>query len=766
MAILDYQTPDHVLTSGNLGDYVQTLSLLGNLVRMSDVTFSGDDGLGAVATELQGRVQPQLRTPGVTGAVHLVSVNRDFSSADDVPEGTWMVAFGWHMHALYDLRFDFPYNPNIRPLFISFHVNRLEMLTDEAQAYLRRHGPIGCRDWTTVFLLLSAGIDAFFSGCLTTTVDALFPPRETAYHGKGAVGVIDLPRTAAGRGAQNVRVYGHQSDDYRYMSASEGLRAADATLAGYQRDLDRAITGRLHAYLPLTALGVPVEFKTGSPGDVRFAGLTDLRPGDARLTELRTGIRDLVAKTFEQILAGAAEDEVYASWRERTSERVAEARARFEAPVAETPIVDVAGAVATSRADSRAFGPHEAVDRATVTDIVLSFDQNLTTPAAVLLESILANASGPIRLWVLGRGLTGAYQEWLAAAFPSVPITFMPCDQITYGIAGRPRRVTSRITISTMDRLLLPDLLDDVSRVVYLDVDTLMLGDVCALARTDLGGRPVAARDSNVSEASEWRRAGRRLEEPLATGLRRWMGLQHGYGQAALNAGVLVLDLDRMRHDDFTARYLGWVEVYGFHDQDTMLAYVGPDRAVLEPRWNAMPTLEDVPDPSLIHWASFGKPWDPELTFEQDRWREYAAHLQDRAGAPPVDGGRRTIGPAGTIGNPTQIGPVETAISPAIERVIEGVRREHLSYLGVASLRTLAASVEAIEAAGHRRSHHRGRHCPRRFGHHPRGGQVGGAPDEGVRRVRHDPAARREGRRGCSRAVRDDRQRRLQGHRR
>ena len=128
------------------------------------------------------------------------------------------------------------------------------------------------------------------------------------------------------------------------------------------------------------------------------------------------------------------------------------------------------------------------------------------------------------------------------------------------------------------------------------------------------------------------------------------MGLRHGYGHAALNAGVLVLDLDRMRRDDFTARYLGWVEVYGFHDQDTMLAYVGPDRAVLDPRWNAIPTVEDVRDPHLIHWASFGKPWDPELTFEQERWREYAAHLQDRAGRRRRTRSRAQSGPPGRSG--------------------------------------------------------------------------------------------------------------------
>src|SRR5207253_10946692 len=141
------------------------------------VGFSGDDGLGDVANDLKGRVRPNLRLPDVAGSVHLLPIDRDFSTAEDIPPGTWMVAFGWHMHPLFDLRYDFPYHPNIRPLFVSFHVNRLEMLTEPAKAYLRRYGPIGCRDWTTVFLLLSAGIDAFFTGCLTTTVDAVFPSR-------------------------------------------------------------------------------------------------------------------------------------------------------------------------------------------------------------------------------------------------------------------------------------------------------------------------------------------------------------------------------------------------------------------------------------------------------------------------------------------------------------------------------------------------------------------------------------------------------------
>ena len=231
-----------------------------------------------------------------------------------------------------------------------------------------------------MFLLLSAGIDAFFSGCLTTTVDSLFPARATAFRGGGAVGVVDLPAKAAGKDARDVRVFTHQSDDNRY--------ARSATASGRPRPprglparLQRAVTGRLHAYLPLTTLGVPVEFRTGSPGDVRFAGLTSLTIGDPALEAMRAGLRDLISSTFETVLSGADEGAVYARWRELTRDRVADAKARFEAPVVERPTtVDVAAAATASRAGSRRYGPHDAVDPATVTDIVVAYDPNITLP--------------------------------------------------------------------------------------------------------------------------------------------------------------------------------------------------------------------------------------------------------------------------------------------------------------------------------------------------------------------------------------------------
>lgn len=696
VGVIDYWSPDHVLTSGNLGDNVQTLALVGHLARLSDVTFTGEDGLGEAVTEVQGLVQERFRRTGVGGRVHLVPVDRDVSTLADLPEGTWTIAFGWHMHPLFDLRYDFPYHPNLRPLFVSFHVNRLDMLDDEALAYLRAHGPVGCRDWTTVFLLLSAGVDAFFTGCLTSTVDTLFPSRQEAYRGAKTVGVIDRPAAGAAKGAP-LAEFTHQSDEYRFLSAADGLRAAHARLGAYQRDLARVVTSRLHAYLPLTSLGVPVEFRPGSPGDVRFAGLAGLTPDDPALAAMRDGLRDLLAEVLGTIVSGGSEDEVRARWRELTADRVAQAKAAFAEPVqAPSPSLDVEATVRDVLAGRRRYGPHDGVDPADVTDLVLAFDENLTWPAAVYLQSVLDNASGPVRLWVLSRGIPLAYEEWLSAAFPAVPMTFVPCDAVSYETEGGPkRRFPGRITVSTMDRLFLPLLLPEVARVVYMDVDTLVLGDVTELARTDLDGHAVAVRDSNVTEASEWASAGRRLPMELATELRRSAGHAHGFGGAAINAGVLVMDLDRMRKDDFTARYLGLGERYGLHDQDTMLLYLGPDRVHLPARWNALPVHEDVEDPAVIHWASLTKPWEDELTHEQELWRSYADRVARRVGRPPVWGG-----PDARLEPLHVLGPSQDPLPEPVEAVMEQVRAEKLTYLDKAALRTLVTAVRDLEAAG------------------------------------------------------------------
>lgn len=619
IAVMDYYQPDLDRSSRNVGDYVQTLSMLGHLVRYQGVRFSGDAGLGQVATGLQSRVRPALRVAEPRGDVHLVPVSRDFSEGDDLPDGTWMVAFGWHLHAMWRLRYGFPYHSAINPLFVSFHVNHVDALTPEAVDYLRAHGPIGCRDWTTVDLLLAAGVDAFFTGCVTTTVSTLFPERDEVREADGVVAVIDFP-DAKIRANRPVEVATNVDKKYRYLGIAEGLTDAAALLEGYQRRYHRIVTSRLHSYLPATSLGIPVSFRPKRLSDVRFDGLLELSPGSAQFEDIRAGIIDLLGEVMPLVVSGADRDAVYARWREVAGPKVAQARARWSEPArlreaaASAGDADTPAIVARIRERQRHGGPPPGPD---ATHVALVLDDALAEHVPVTLESLVSNASGPLHLWLCTRGVGADVHDRLTALFPEVPMTFLPFDDVD----------------GAVERLLLPDLLADVDRIVSIAVDTVTEGDVRELAATDLEGAPIAARGSTRSAARLWRDLGDRLPAPQAFELRRTMSATHPFDFPALDAGVLVLDLARMRADLVAQRLLPMVAAYGLSDHDALTAYVGPGYRRLDPAWSALPALDDATGPRIIHFAGAGRPWSPYLAPGRDRWQHYQERLARRAGA-------------------------------------------------------------------------------------------------------------------------------------
>lgn len=629
VGVIDYYQPDFERSSRNVGDYVQTLAMLGHLARFTDASFTGEQGLGELATELQGRVRPELRAPGPSPKVHLSTVSRDFSEGDQIEPDTWMVAFGWHMHPMFNVRHGLPYHRNINPIFLSFHVNETAALTPEALDYLRANGPIGCRDWTTVYLLLGAGVDAFFTGCVTTTVGNLFPDRDSVRAEPTVVAAIDYPAGKL-KTKRPVESSGNIDAAYRSVDLVGGVRHSIDRLDEYQRRYHRIVTSRLHAYLPATSLGVPVAFRPRKIGDVRFDGLLGMSPDGDSFQAMRSGITDLLSDVLGLVLAGAGRDEVHARWRELTAPRVAEARARFSAPaeVAESP-VDPDVLVARVSARRRDVGPAPAAD---ATHVSLSCDANLATQLPVTLESIVANASAPLHLWLCTRGLEKDYQDWLAQLFPTTAITFLPFDDVEY---GEITRMIEHITVSTMDRLLLPSLLPEVPRITYIDIDTVTEGDVCELADTDLGGHPFAARESYFLLADMWRGAGDLLPADRAAELRRTMSARHPFGSRTLNAGVLVLDLESLRRDGFVEWCLGTVARYGLNDQDVLLAWAGDGYQRLHPRWNSLPVVESIDDWSIVHYAGIGKPWSSELTPHRDHWDVYAHRVAERAQTPP-----------------------------------------------------------------------------------------------------------------------------------
>lgn len=622
--VIGYDQPDPRNTSSNIGDYVQTIAAMSHLVRHTGVRFDDSD-LGQFARDLQARVPADLRVDSPQVPVTLHQVDRDASSYSDVPSGTWMLAFGWYGHKIGGVRHDFPFPTHLRPIYISFHLNKRALLTDETIEHLKAHAPIGCRDHSTVDLLLGQGIPAFFSGCMTTTVRYVRPDGTPERPTDAPTVWIDLP---APKGALRVR---NERPDVRAADMVTNLRTALSSLDDYASACGKVVTGRLHAYLPARSLGCQVDFSPRNPSDIRFAGLAPLT--DDEVFEMGRGIGDLLEPVIGAILAGDDEDAVRRIWTEVTAERVASSRARYDKEVHLPSLVDIDEAVATIRS-GRVDAPRtqEALTGEEI-EIVLALDGNLKDQFLVVVNGLVEHASRPIHLNVLVREHGQSDFDRAAALFPTVSFTWWPCDEVTYGDI---HAMIPHITVSTMDRLVLPALLTDVQRVVYHDIDALPVADIAELYDMDLQGHPLAARDS---EASSMQSGYSNIFNPASLkGLEHGMGSElirretqrHRFDFVGFNAGIMVLDLDRMRADNFCERFLPYANNFGMHDQHILNVYVGADRQSLAPGWNARPSQEDVVEPKIIHWAGGQKPWVEGYVSYQHEWRRHEDELRRR----------------------------------------------------------------------------------------------------------------------------------------
>lgn len=84
---------------------------------------------------------------------------------------------GWYMYHTEQ----WPPSEKIHPLFVALHINvsaKNGFISKESIDYLKRFQPIGCRDYHTRDLLLSKGVDAYFSACLTLTLGMKYKSAE------------------------------------------------------------------------------------------------------------------------------------------------------------------------------------------------------------------------------------------------------------------------------------------------------------------------------------------------------------------------------------------------------------------------------------------------------------------------------------------------------------------------------------------------------------------------------------------------------------
>jgi hypothetical protein len=558
VAIMDYGHPGATRASANIGDHIQSIAALGHLVRHRGVRLHGSPELVELLETLASRTRPELRRDDVDADVEVITVHRDASMYQPIPHDSWVLCFGWYMHALFEMRHGFPLHRNLRPIFVSFHCNKRALLTPDAIAYLKRYGPVGCRDWTTVYLLLSCGVPAFFSGCVTTTIDTVFPELEEQPPADAPVAYVDVPADEVPPGAVT---YAHSNPAVRRRPFAVNMRKALALLETYRSRHSAVVTSRLHCHLPLRSIGMPTEFRPKNRSDIRFDGLIDI--DDETFGAIRDGLLGKLERLHSAILAGRPEDDVYALWRELTAAEIASAEERRMRPLQLPPVApeyerSIERAVAETVPHGEPAG--DAVHCAVV------FAKGDGRDLRRLAASLRRHASRPLHLWILARPGSGAIERRLRGLTVSrVPI-------------GGLERVS---------RLVLAELLPGVDRVVVLSPAAVARGDVAGLERLDLGGSSFAAPlKPGASGFGVIHRAAARLRDRThaASELRRTAHARHRFDFDAFGARVMVLDLARMRGDGFSGQALPLVQEFGLRELEVMHYLAGPDRATIPER--------------------------------------------------------------------------------------------------------------------------------------------------------------------------------------
>ena len=254
--------------------------------------------------------------------------------------------------------------------------------------------------------------------------------------------------------------------------------------------------------------------------------------------------------------------------------------------------------------------------------VVYAVDDQYALGASVSLRSLTENLSDRSafpEIVVLTRNVGSENQQRIADSVPEAEVRFVPTPGEWF--TGLPS--FHYISATAYARLLIPDLLGDDKLTLYLDSDTLVLGDVTKLARALDPHLPLAAvQDPYVCLVSS------------EYGVQAWQDLGLPADAPYFNSGVLLLNPAVWREMGIAARTLDYLRQYEerclFIEQEALNAVLCNQWEVLHPSWNifAARTETRVPipasaaykagrrSPDIVHFVGQRKPW---LSLATDR---------------------------------------------------------------------------------------------------------------------------------------------------
>lgn len=278
----------------------------------------------------------------------------------------------------------------------------------------------------------------------------------------------------------------------------------------------------------------------------------------------------------------------------------------------------------------------------TAVPIVLSANNRFAPFLDIMIRSIVANAS-EMRTYdiiVLYNDISEKNQKLIKTVSEGKSNISIRFIKVSGYFDTSEFFVDQHLSVETYYRLIIPELMPNYHKIMYLDCDMVADYDVADLYDKDLNGKVIAAaRDIDVAgqvnlDKNEWK--------SYATDT---LGLNSPFDY--FQAGVLIIDLDELRKitSSETMIRMAMEHSYRCHDQDIM-NIICKNRVIYIPQaWNTlmdwqehgrsrMDILKMSPralydeymqarqKPYIIHYAGYQKPWDVvDCDFSEYFWK-------------------------------------------------------------------------------------------------------------------------------------------------
>jgi lipopolysaccharide biosynthesis glycosyltransferase len=239
--------------------------------------------------------------------------------------------------------------------------------------------------------------------------------------------------------------------------------------------------------------------------------------------------------------------------------------------------------------------------------IFVASDDGYAPFVGVTATSIMENTNSCVCFYVLDSGISDHNKEQLRnlqKTYQRFSITFIEVD--LQDLFGSFKLHNKSHTLNVYSRYLIPGLAENIDKVIYMDVDVVVRGDIKELYNEDLGSYSLGAVPEYTNVLDEHKKE---------LGLSK----KHKY----FNAGILLLNVKSFREKGILREIVSMtLEVKPkYQDQDIFNLYFENNYKILDSKYNVSywmwkynqeEPLKEITDsiqkPFIVHYSTF-KPW-------------------------------------------------------------------------------------------------------------------------------------------------------------